>query len=57
MEKQGVVKEGRTPSELSGKKSVMVKNGHALAHGEKDTISKAEQRLEQTMEPLYNNGG
>lgn len=42
---------------MSGKKSVMVKNGHALAHGEKDTISKEEQRLEQTMEPLYNNGG
>lgn len=57
MEKQAVVREGKTPSELSGKKSVMIKNGHALAKGEKDTLSEAEQCLERKMEKLYNNCG
>lgn len=57
MEKQGVVKEGVTPSELSGKKSVMVKNGHALAKGERDTLSEDEQCLERKMEKLYNSCG
>lgn len=54
MEKQGVVKAGNTPSELSGRKSCMVKNGHALARDERDTISEHEQRLENSMEQLYN---
>jgi len=37
MEKQAVIKPGVTHSEISGKPSKFVKNGQALAQGEKPT--------------------
>lgn len=49
MEKRAIVTEGKTPSEQSGKPSVMIKNGHALAAEEKDTLSRSEASLADAM--------
>lgn len=54
MEKQGVVRIGKTPSEVSGKKSSMIKNGKALAKDEEDDLTKREELLAQRMSALYN---
>lgn len=52
MEKQAVVREGKTPSEVSGKPSTMIKNGKALASGEKDEAETSEKRLWQAAKQL-----
>jgi hypothetical protein len=54
MEKQAVVREGKSPSLVSGKTSCMVKNGVALAKGEHDSISNAEELLAKKMTAMYN---
>lgn len=54
MEKQAVVREGKTPSEVSGKPSTMIKNGKALAPGEKDETAAGEERLANQMAGGYN---
>lgn len=54
MEKQAVVREGKTPSEVSGKPSTMIKNGKALAPGEKDETAASEERLAKQMAGGYN---
>lgn len=56
MEKTAVVREGVTPSEVSGKPSTMVKNGKAFAVGEKDTLSDGEKRLAASMDKVYTGG-
>lgn len=57
MEKRAIVEPGRTPSELSGKKSTMIKNGMALAEGEEYEPSKEEDALAKHMRLLYNRSG
>lgn len=52
MEKQAVVRKGKTPSEVSGKPSTMIKNGKALAPGEKDETAASEERLWSATKPL-----
>lgn len=47
--KTGRVEVGVTPSELSGKKSTLIKNGSALAPGE-DTKVSSEEDLEVPLE-------
>lgn len=54
MEKQAVVKAGKSPSEFSGKQSCIVKNGKALAKDEEDTLTKQEELLALKMNALYN---
>ena len=54
MEKQAVVKVGKSPSIESGLPSTFVKNGHAFAAGEKDKISAEENRLAKQLGSLYN---
>lgn len=54
MEKQAVVKAGMSPSLVSGDKSCMVKNGVALAKGEQDCISSAEELLAKKIACMYN---
>lgn len=56
MEKQAVVREGKTPSEVSGKPSTMIKNGKALAAHEKDELTAVEERLAKQLSASYNNG-
>lgn len=53
MEKQAVVREGKTPSIESGKRSTFVKNGNAYAEGEDDMIFKGTEELEKAIEALY----
>lgn len=53
MEKQAVIREGVTPSAVSGKKSEFIKNGNAFAKGEKDTITAGSSKLEKAMEAMY----
>lgn len=57
MEKKAVVRAGLTPSELSGEKSASVKNGVALAKGEKAPSKKIEAELAKNMSDLYNRHG
>lgn len=54
MEKQGVVKAGKTPCEETGNKSCMIKNGEALAKGESPVTAKETEKLVNIMKPLYN---
>ncbi len=54
MEKQAVVREGKTPSIVSGNKSTFIKNGNAFTKGEKDHITDAEAKLEAAMASEYN---
>lgn len=56
MEKQAVVRPGITPSVVSGKPSDFIKNSNAFCTGEKDKITKEENRLAKQMTALYNNG-
>lgn len=53
IEKRAIVEAGKTPSEISGKPSTMIKNGKALAAGEKDDLTPAENRLANTMRSTY----
>lgn len=53
IEKRAIVEVGKTPSEISGKPSTMIKNGKALAAGEKDDLTPAENRLANTMRSTY----
>lgn len=53
IEKRAVIEVGKTPSEISGVKSTMIKNGKALAAGEKDDLTPAENRLAKTMRDTY----
>lgn len=53
IEKRAVIEVGKTPSEISGAKSTMIKNGKALAAGEKDDLTPAENRLAKTMHDTY----
>lgn len=54
MEKQAVVKEGKTPSIVSGKKSTIIINENAFCKTEDDTITKATKDLEASMAYEYN---
>lgn len=54
MEKRAVVEVGRTPSEVSGKPSTIIKQGMALATGEKSRTSKEEAKLAKNFGALYN---
>lgn len=54
MEKQAVVRAGKSPSELSGNPSCFIKNGKALAKDEADTLTKQEELLALKMNALYN---
>lgn len=54
MIKQAVIKEGSTPSEVTGKRSTLVKEGHAFAKGDPHTIIDAEKALEKTFAKSYN---
>lgn len=56
MEKRAVVEVGRTPSEISGKPSDMIKEGCAVCKGETIPDKKNEKRLAESMNCLYNNG-
>lgn len=54
MEKRAIVEAGRTPSELSGRHSIMVKNGVAIASGEHPPDNNEEAELAKNMATLYN---
>lgn len=54
MEKQAVVRAGKTPSVESGIKSSFVKNGNAFAKGETDKLSQCENSLAKHLAALYN---
>ena len=56
MEKRAVVEPGRTPSEISGRPSDMIKQGHAVCRGEAIPASDNEKRLAQQLQTLYNSG-
>lgn len=56
MEKRAVVEPGRTPSEVSGRPSEFIKNGHALCRKERLSDPDAEKRLAQQINTLYNSG-
>lgn len=56
MEKRAVVEPGRTPSEISGRPSDMIKRGHAVCHGETIPVNDNEKRLAQQLQTLYNSG-
>ena len=54
MEKQAVVKEGKTPSIVSGKKSTIIINEDAFHDTEEDTVTKASKDHEASMAYEYN---
>lgn len=56
MEKRAVVEPGRTPSEISGRPSDMIKEGHAICHNETAPAGLDEKRLAQQLQTLYNSG-
>lgn len=56
MEKRAVVEPGRTPSEISGRPSDMIKQGRAVCRGEAIPADDNEKRLAQQLQTLYNSG-
>lgn len=56
MEKRAIVEPGRTPSEISGRPSDMIKEGHAICSDEAVPAERDEKRLAQQLQTLYNSG-